>query len=483
VGDSGKKTMTMDGVDLLPRPSQEEMRPGVVGIFSQGRPIHLPLGLEQEPIEVGRGVGHGATKLADDRTSRRHTRIMWHGQAVRVTDLGSRNGTFVDGKRVEDEEFPSPPRILRIGNTIFRFTHDIRPFLKGDTTIHDDRVVGPTLREHYAQIARVAQAGETLLLTGPSGSGKELAAQAFHEAQRRGGRFVAVNCATIPTGLAERLLFGARRGAYSGANADAEGYVQTADGGTLFLDEIAELDAGVQAKLLRVLETREVMPLGASEPRKVDIRVCTATLKDLRAEVAAGRFRRDLYYRIGSPEVRLPSIIERLEELPWLACTELQRLDQRLTPGLLFLETIALRPWPGNVRELLRELRNAGRAALGAGHVIVDAADLSPSAGQDIADESGPAASHRDAAPAPPSGPHRDATPTPPSGGDRDALVAALQREHGNVTRAARTLGIHRTQLRRWIARHNIDPTVYSDPESAGDESTYPGEQDQPRKR
>jgi transcriptional regulator with PAS, ATPase and Fis domain len=123
-----------------------------------------------------------------------------------------------------------------------------------------------------------------------------------------------VNCAAIPHGLAERLLFGTRRSAYSGATADSEGYVQAAHGGTLFLDEVAELDVQVQAKLLRALEAREVVPLGATRPRSEDVRICAAT-RDLRGEVAKGRFREDLYFRIGRPEVRLPPLRERLEEM------------------------------------------------------------------------------------------------------------------------------------------------------------------------
>jgi transcriptional regulator with PAS, ATPase and Fis domain len=433
--------------------------PGVVGIFSQGQPINLPIPIYRQTIEIGRGATHGDTKLVDDRTSRKHTRIEWCGAEVRVTDRGSRNGTFVDGRPVQDEVFPGVPRVLRIGNTLFRFTLDIRPFLKGEVTVRDNRVIGPTLRERYEEIARVAAAGETtLLLTGPSGAGKELAAQAFHEACQRKGPFVAVNCATIPDGLAERLLFGARRGAYSGASADAEGHIQTADGGTLFLDEIAELEAGVQAKLLRVLETREVQPLGASTPRKVDIRVCTATLKDLRGEVAAGRFRRDLYFRIGSPEVCLPSLIERLEELPWLARAELQRAGP-LVPSALFLEACALRPWPGNVRELLRELRTAGRAALSEGRATVEPADLAPSAGQDIAEAPPPPTPHGASGARP-----RASFKTPaaiPSDATRAAIEAALLKERGNVTRAARALSVHRTQLRRWIDYLAIDPTTF----------------------
>src|SRR6185295_10209887 len=148
---------------------------------------------------------------------------------------------------------------------------------------------GPAMQAVLDEAARAARGGTTLHIRGESGTGKEGVAQAFHRAGTWAANpLVAVNCATIPHALAERLLFGVKRGAYSGAEADAAGYVQEASGGTLFLDEVAELDTQVQAKLLRVLEAREVLPLGASKPRKVDFALCSATSKDLRTLVAAG---------------------------------------------------------------------------------------------------------------------------------------------------------------------------------------------------
>ena len=476
---SDDATRTMDPRDGLAVHPAECMIPGVVGIFSQGKPINLPISINRRRVEIGREVTYGATKLEDDRASRKHTAIEWHGTEVRVTDLGSRNGTFVDGRPVQDEVFQDLPRILRMGNTLFRFTRDIRPFLKGEVSISNDRVIGPTLREFYDEIASVAAAGERLLLTGPSGSGKELAAEAFHAAGKRRGPFVAVNCATILAGVAEGLLFGVRKGAFTDAKADTDGYIQAANGGTLFLDEIAELDPSVQAKLLRVLETHEVMPLGASVPRKVDIRLCTATLKDLGAEVTAGRFRNDLYFRIHRPVVCLPSLVERLEELPWLARTVFQGMSPELVPSALFLEACALRPWPGNVRELLSELRSAGRAALRAGRVVVETIDLSPSAGLDIpADSRPPTPRPRDSTPDARDRVSSKPPPPVPSEATSDAVEAALRKERGNVTRAARLLGVHRTQIRRWIESLGIDPKVFKGPD--GEDKGVPPDQGKP---
>src|SRR5262249_15941137 len=147
--------------------------------------------------------------------------------------------------------------------------------------------------------------------------------------------------------------FGARRGAYSGATEDADGYIVAAEGGVLFLDEVAELDLDVQAKVLRVVETHEVLPLGGSKPRHVEVRMCFATHRDLSAAVAEGRFRADLYYRIGEPQVQMPSLRERREEIPWLAMRAHEAAGGGPPLGAKLIEACLLRPWPGNVRELV----------------------------------------------------------------------------------------------------------------------------------
>ena len=364
-------------------------------------------------------------------------------ERFRVTDLGSRNGTFVDAERVEGSVTLEGPRVLRMGRSLLLLVTDVRPFERIQVTVNRDVVIGPRLAQAWARITRAAQIGSSLLVTGPSGTGKELAARHFHASSPRPeGPFVAVNCASIPVGVAARLLFGARKGAYSGATSDAEGYAQAANGGTLFLDEVGELELGVQPKLLRLLESGEFMPLGAARPQRVDIRVVAATLKDLRAEAAQGRFRDDLYYRLGQPEVRLPSLRERLEELPWLVQAELARVDPELKAHALFIETCVMRTWPGNVRELAHEVRSAAQNAIVAGRTLVEVADLEPSAGAPLGQES-------------------QTSPETPAAGPRpsdEQIVEALQREAGNVSRAARALGMHRNQLRRWLARRGTDP-------------------------
>jgi transcriptional regulator with PAS, ATPase and Fis domain len=314
----------------------------------------------------------------------------------------------------------------------------------------DGPVVGGLLRRAWGEIALASKAFDTLFIRGESGSGKELGARAFHDAAHAGATgapFVAVNCAAIPEGLSERLLFGARKGAYSGITADAEGYVQSADGGTLFLDEIAELDLLVQAKLLRVLETREVLPLGASRAQKVSIHVCSASHKALRDEVSAGRFREDLYYRIGRPEVRIPPLRERIDEMPAFIRRELAAVDPRLTASATLVEACALRIWPGNVRELQREIRRAAHAASSELEPVVYPHHLASEAGVPM-----PVVVTASDAPAAP-GASEPPQATAASFTD-EQIAQALEDHGGNVRGTARALGLHRNQLRRWLEKH-----------------------------
>jgi DNA-binding NtrC family response regulator len=420
--------------------------PGVLVLWTAGRPSTQLAVLREGPLTFGRGADPGTILVDDDRVSREHVRIAWSGRRFSVTDLASRNGTALSGRPLQGEQPADAGDVVRIGQTLLLLADDVEP-LRGGVTTTDDAVIGPAVRAVEQRLAQAARTGSTVLITGPSGAGKELAARAFHRASGREGRpFIAVNCAAIPEGLAERLFFGARRGAYSGANEDVEGYLQSADGGTLFLDEIGELDPLVQPKLLRVLETREVLPLGASKPRKVDLRICAATLRDLRAHVASGRFREDLYYRLGRPEVRVPPLVERREEIPWLVARELQRVDASLAATAALVEVCVTRLWPGNVRELLIEVRQAAGVALAAGRTSVRAQDLSPGAGLAVMNQA-------PSLPAPaPSAPERPtlASITP------EAAAEALRASSGNVTQAALRLGVHRTQLRRFIAKGGL---------------------------
>jgi transcriptional regulator with GAF, ATPase, and Fis domain len=416
--------------------------PGLVVLFAAGKPASGALSVGTSEVDLGRSSSIAALS-EDDRVSRRHVLVSRRGNKWCFEDLETRNGTFVNGKRLVASTTVPSPAVLRIGKSVLWAVDDVSPFLSSERipVVSEGPIVGGKLRRAWGEIALASRAGDTLLIRGESGSGKELGARAFHEADASSGAaspFVAVNCAAIPEGLAERLLFGARRGAYSGATTDAEGYVQAAHRGTLFLDEIAELDLLVQAKLLRVVETREVMPLGASRPQSVQIRICTATHKNLREEVTAGRFREDLYFRIGRPEVTIPPLRERLDEVPRFVMRELMAVHPDLVASVTLIEACALRAWPGNVRELVGEIRRAGHRAHEEGSEVVYPDHLASDAG--LALNAGKMESE------------------PPQiqlsqFGD-DAIAQALLDHGGNVRGAARALGMHRNQLRRWLEKH-----------------------------
>jgi len=417
--------------------------PGVVVIWTHDRPAQLVLPLAGGRLELGRAAQEELFEN-DDRVSREHCRLELDGPGWTVTDLDSKNGTFVQAVRVEGKKSSLEPPLLRVGRCLLWCADDIRPFRAGVNVDQDGVVLGGLLRRAWAEIDLLGRSGSTLCLQGESGAGKELGARVFHDQRSTASApFIGVNCAAIPEGLAERLLFGARKGAFSGASGDVQGYIQAADGGTLFLDEVAELDLRVQAKLLRVLETREVLPLGATRAERVELRVCVAAHSDLAEQVAAGKFREDLYYRVGRPVVRLPPLRARLDELSWLIHGEICAAAQGLSASVRLVEACATRAWPGNVRELKGEIRRAAQRALQAERQIVDVDDLAQEAGQRLQPSVAPAASI-------------EKMPTASAAPSDEAIEHALAEHGGNVTQAARELGMHRNQLRRWLSKHPL---------------------------
>jgi DNA-binding NtrC family response regulator len=427
--------------------------PGVVVITSAGQPTSATIAVTRAAsgVTIGRGAPHGLLE-EDVQVSRSHLQISLQDEQFHIQDLDSRNGTFVDGTRLEGAVTRpcDTSTLIRVGRSLLWLVPDVRPFIGHKQPTAAGPVLGGLSRRALEAIALADKVGDTLLVLGESGAGKELCARTFHEVHfGTDGRapFIAVNCAAIPEGLAERLLFGARRGAFSGAT-DANGYIAEAHGGTLFLDEVAELDPLVQAKLLRVLETREVMALGATSARKVQLRICAATHTELRTAVNEGRFRADLYYRIGRPEVKMPALRERLDEIPWFLQRAFSAVDSQLTAAIGTLEMCALRRWPGNVRELLLEAKHAAHAALADSSQVVRPDHFAPSAGMALHESSNTE----------PLGTLSSKPPSEPRSAavlDDVAIAAALAEHAGNVSRAAQALGLHRNQLRRWIAKRS----------------------------
>ncbi len=305
----------------------------------------------------------------------------------------------------------------------------------------------PRMKETFRIIEKVAAEEMTVLVRGETGSGKELVAHALHElSPRKNGPFRALNCAALPANLLESELFGHARGAFTGAVKDTQGHVQAADGGTLFLDEVAELPLELQAKLLRVLETRTVLPVGARDPVPVDVRVISATHRALREEVEGGRFRADLMYRLRVIPVRLPPLRERPADVVLLAekiIDELnargrRRVDSVAAPAEAALERYE---WPGNVRELRNVLAYA--FAIGEGPVL-QLADLPPEIVSPLLG-GGPETYVRDV-PVP-----SDENP------ELRRIRDALARTSGNRDRAARLLGMSRVTLWRRLRDLGLD--------------------------
>ena len=340
------------------------------------------------------------------------------------------------------------------------------------------RLVGESaaMRAVKQRIAKVARSMAPVLVCGESGTGKELVARAIHACSHRSeGPMVPVNCGAIPENLLEAEFFGARKGSYTGATQDRVGFFQAARGGTLFLDEIGELPLAMQAKLLRAIQERRVRPLGDTQEEPVDVRIVSATHKDLAAEVQAGRFRQDLYYRLNVIEIVVPPLRERREDLPALCQTLLGRIaaDAGIAVPTLSarqLQDIRTAPLEGNVRELENLLHRA--VALGeagaSGFGELESGTPSPQAATDSIAISGPTVAPPDAPRTPP---HTDLPSNLESWLDareREVLVRALDETGFNRTAAAARLGLNLRQMRYRMARLGI--TAPSDDEPGPDE-------------
>jgi two-component system response regulator GlrR len=330
----------------------------------------------------------------------------------------------------------------------------------------DARLLGssPAIAEVRARLARLAPTDATVLITGESGTGKELAARSLHAlSPRRARAMVAVNCAAMPAELLESELFGHVKGAFTGAHRAKEGLFAVAEGGTIFLDEIGDAPLAVQAKLLRVLQERRFMALGATTETVSDARVVAATHRDLQAEVATGRFREDLFYRLHVVPLRMPALRERPEDIPLLAEVFLRRAAVQHGLGRCQLHPDAARmltrhSWPGNVRELANVIQGAallardgriGRDELTA--VLPLPRESDPPRPATAADATALTHLFEDASGA--FVPMREAR----EAFDRAYLQALLRREGGNVSAAARAAGRNRTDFHDLLRRHGID--------------------------
>jgi two-component system NtrC family response regulator len=311
--------------------------------------------------------------------------------------------------------------------------------------------ISDAMRGLFHQIERVAPSNTTVLVQGESGTGKELVAQAIHQhSRRRDGPFIAINCAAIPHDLLEAELFGHEKGAYTGAHVRRRGKIEFADGGTVFLDEIGELDLALQAKLLRFLQDHRVERIGGRESIAVDVRVISATNADLTKLMAEGRFREDLYYRLTVVSLLVPALRERAEDIVLLANAFLRRFGREAAVGAPrgftpeAVEALKGHPWPGNVRELESKVQ---RAVLVAPGPFLTPADLG------LRGQEAPEVTLRGA---------REAV-------ERRVIVDALARTAGNISHAARAIGVTRPTFHALMAKYGVQAETFRRDGSQGE--------------
>lgn len=367
------------------------------------------------PVSVG-GAADNGIALSDRAVSQYHCRIEPSSRGMSIRDLGSTNGTWVDGLRVRRHEL-RPGAVVRIGRT------DLRVVRTGGESAPDIVAESTAMLAVMAEVDRFASLPWPVLIRGETGVGKEHVARALHErGRRRAGPFVPLNGGGLPRELIESELFGHERGAFTGAVQTHRGAFEQAHGGTLFLDEVAELPPDLQTRLLRVLETWQVRRVGSEAARRVDVRLLCATHADLRALVKEGRFRPDLYYRIHRLVVEVPPLRLRPDDVASLAEHFVQQMESAVGERRIerhAMERLRGYPWPGNVRELRNVLEFAAVDCDGA---VIDLASVERSL-------------RRISEP-------RAFVPS------TDSLREALEQYGGNMSAAARALGIPRSTLR-----------------------------------
>ncbi len=418
--------------------------PGLVTLYApeHGAPAAVPL---TDELLMGRAPP--ADLLLPFRSvSHAHARSLRRGERWLVEDLQSHNGTFVNGARVLRAVLSHGDQ-LRLGAVVLELREQgierfFEPLASTPLPVCVEALVGPSLSALRREILRFAPVDLPVLVLGESGTGKELVARALHAASGRAGGFAAVNCAAMPASLMEAELFGAKRGAFTGLDHDRLGLVRSADGGTLFLDEIGDMPLEAQAKLLRVLDTRLVTPLGSHLQIPVDLRIVSATHRPLLDLVAQQRFRTDLYARLAAHTIELSPLRERKEDIVPLVEHFLRGDAPRPTVAPRFMIGLLRYDWPLNVRELHAAIR---RAVVLADQGALDERHLPPAvhALTRIKREDAPASRPRTHAPS------------------QAELRTLLHKHAGNVAAVARELGKDRAQIHRWLKLHATSASTF----------------------
>lgn len=379
---------------------------------------------------IGRSP-EASVPINDTRASREHAELVRKrdGGLWELRDLDSRNGTWLCGNRISVTSLRHGD-VFRIGDTVMVFE------LSSLDTAFGTEPSSPVALKLAFELADASGDDLPVLLLGPTGTGKTWMAEKIATKSARKGPFVHVNCAELPPSLLESELFGAVRGAFTGANADRRGLIESANGGTIFLDEIATLSADLQAKLLTVLERGFVRRVGAQTPTPVDVRYIAATNVDVREAIATGAFREDLYFRLAVHEVHIPPLRNRRADILPIFLEALgSTTHTELTPETC--EALLCYDWPGNIRELLNVARVCTQSPR-----PVDYHALPMRIQRTLA------------------GRVSDAAPETRARGVRPARIQmkkALNEANGNVSQLARSLGEHRTQVVRWLRHYGLD--------------------------
>lgn len=386
-------------------------------------------------------------RLSGNDVSRRHAALRRNGTELVIADLGSRNGVRVNAQAVIEAHLAAGD-VVRLGGWVGVVTALPGAF----TEIAPGLFGGAVLMEALAPLGKAAASDLPIVLEGETGTGKEIVTRALHGWSGRPGPLVAVNCASLPEGLAEAELFGYRRGAFTGADRASPGFFRSAEGGTLLLDEVSDLPMPVQAKLLRVLEQREVQPLGETRAVPIDVRIVVAGQGSLSEAVEEGRFRADLLARLEGVTVRLPPLRMRRDDVLPLFSLLLKEKTEGRAPAIEadLVERLVCHDWPFNVRELVLLVRrllvlHAGETTLRAQHLPARMGDSQPPAGAS-AKKSAPTAATSD-------------------GVELPALIVALRAASGNVARASAMLGITRQRAYRLMEGQAVDLEALRQPE------------------
>lgn len=410
-----------------------------------------------DEVILGRAPTEGHPSIDQTAASRVHARIWRDGNRFLLEDRQSRNGTILNGMQITRAHELAEHDEVRIGNAIFKFTAHRDRYEMPVIVDGSGMVIGPTFHATMLELVKIAQTDLPILVLGETGTGKEVVTRSVHAESGRRGKLAAINCAAIPTHLLESELFGHKKGAFTGADRDRVGVVANANKGTLFLDEIGDLPLEAQAKLLRLLETREVVPVGANEGEKIDVRIVSATHKNLATLVEKGSFRADLLSRLRGHVVRLPPLSERKEEILALAKGTLEREGKgHVSLGFDFVVGLLHYDWPYNVRELVVAMRRA--------LAIIEGPTLSEAQLPEGVRESLVSYGKRDIEldPTPESvSPNPRATEgshEPPS---KERLESLMREHQGNIAGVARALSRDRSLVHRWLKRHQLDPATF----------------------